>query len=117
MYSDCPVVQNGSFCIWIFFLIHSRRVVVTCQISKVRTHFYNISPANRSTESWHVTQCKQQQLSDQATKKGKINLATSLFSGIMAATRTDASIQSRVFLSVTFKDDKVCIICVKFYIH
>jgi len=31
MYSDCPVVQNGSFCIWIFFLIHSRRVVA---------HFY-----------------------------------------------------------------------------
>jgi len=62
-------------------------------------------------------QCEQQQLSDQATKEGKINLATSLFSSIMAATRTDASIQRRAFLSTTFKDDKFCTKCVKFYTH
>lgn len=97
--------------------IASSTLFVTCQTSKVGTHFYNISPANSSAESWYVMQCKQQQLSDQAAKEGKINLATSLFSSIMGATRTDASIQSRVFLSATFKDDKVCTKCVKFYIH
>jgi len=32
----------------------SSTVFVTCQILKVHTHFYNISPANSSTESWHV---------------------------------------------------------------
>jgi len=95
----------------------SSTVFVTCQTLKVSTHFYNISPANSSTESWYVMQCKQQQLSDQATKEGKINLVTSLFSSFMAATRTNASIQSRVFLSTTFKDDKVSTKCVKFYIH
>jgi len=95
----------------------SSTIFVTCQTSKVHTHFYNISPANSSTESWHVMQCEQQQLSDQDTKEGKINLATSLFSSIMAATREDASMQSRLFLSTTFKDDRLCTKCVKFYIH
>jgi hypothetical protein len=54
----------------------SSTILETCQTSKVGTHFYNISPANSSTESWYVMQCKQQQLSDQVTKEGKINLVT-----------------------------------------